>query len=391
VNGGTSQDRLVRNVLIGAVVIVILLVVTLLVALGFALNWYLSSETNLTIVQRKNVVEGAASAGQALAVFLTGAVGLIGLFFTWQNTNQARKSTQRTLQLTEQGQITERFTRAIDQLGKTENGKKVLEVRLGAIYALERIAKESKEDYGRVMEVLTAYVRENAKCLPNESSSANEAPQWNEWRPPGSSISLEYGAHADTQAVLDVLGRRDEARIPEAYRVTFNLNKTDLRGANLIGVNLAGVTLHNANLAGAWLAKTNLAEATLIGANLQGAILSGASLKGANLTGARLQGAYLAGGYFSGFSFQAARVLGSPGGGAEFQTFLKGADLADAEGLVTEQIKWAIGDSTTNLPSYLEPPEDWSKDTEAQEKIIEELIEQKYGKRPNNQADEDRS
>src|SRR3712207_7614897 len=44
--------------------------------------------------------------------FLTGAVGLFGLFFTWQNTRQARESTRRTLELTEQGQITDRFTRA---------------------------------------------------------------------------------------------------------------------------------------------------------------------------------------------------------------------------------------------------------------------------------------
>jgi len=63
-----------------------------------------------------------ASAGQALAVLLTGAVGLFSLYLTRENTNrqlrQARESTQETLQLTEQGQITERFTRAINQLGE---------------------------------------------------------------------------------------------------------------------------------------------------------------------------------------------------------------------------------------------------------------------------------
>src|SRR3954447_13018885 len=40
--------------------------------------------------------------------------------------------------LSRAGQITERFTRAIDQLGSTQ-----LDVRLGGIYALERLARDS--------------------------------------------------------------------------------------------------------------------------------------------------------------------------------------------------------------------------------------------------------
>ena len=82
-------------------------------------------------------------------MFLTGAVGLIGLYFTWQNTRQAQKSTKRTLELTEQGQITDRFTKAIDQLGKTDdnNDKRIGEIRLGGIYALAQIAVEDPERY----------------------------------------------------------------------------------------------------------------------------------------------------------------------------------------------------------------------------------------------------
>jgi hypothetical protein len=103
-------------------------------------------------------VQGLASASQALAVFFTGAVGLGGLFFTWRNTRQARETTQQTLELTEQGQTTDRFTRAIDQLGSTDDGRKVLEVQLEAIYALERIAAEAYLYYWTIVEILTAYV-----------------------------------------------------------------------------------------------------------------------------------------------------------------------------------------------------------------------------------------
>jgi hypothetical protein len=59
------------------------------------------------------------------AQILGGTALLSGLYFTW-----------RTLHVNREGQITERFTRAIDQLGDQR-----LEIRLGGIYALERIAK----------------------------------------------------------------------------------------------------------------------------------------------------------------------------------------------------------------------------------------------------------
>jgi hypothetical protein len=120
-----------------------------------------SAKSDLSITERKDLVQGFASVAQALAVGLTGAAGFIGLAFTWRNLRQTRESTQRTLELTEQGQITERFTRAIDQLGATDDDRNPrLEIRLGGIYALERIARDSPErDYSTVMEVLTAGLR----------------------------------------------------------------------------------------------------------------------------------------------------------------------------------------------------------------------------------------
>jgi membrane protein implicated in regulation of membrane protease activity len=63
----------------------------------------------------------------------------------------------RTYRLTQQGQITERYTKAIEQLGSNK-----LDVRLGGIYALERIAKDSKQDQPTVVEVLRACFRASA-------------------------------------------------------------------------------------------------------------------------------------------------------------------------------------------------------------------------------------
>ena len=71
----------------------------------------------------------------ALAQILGGTALLSGLYFTW-----------RTLQVVNrEGQITDRFIRAIDQLGATDDvGNRLFEIRLGGIYALERIARESQ-------------------------------------------------------------------------------------------------------------------------------------------------------------------------------------------------------------------------------------------------------
>jgi hypothetical protein len=68
-----------------------------------------------------------------------------------------------TFNLSREGQITDRFTKAIEQLGSLDDkGKPKLEIRLGGIYALERIARDSERDHTVIMEVLTTYVREHS-------------------------------------------------------------------------------------------------------------------------------------------------------------------------------------------------------------------------------------
>ena len=57
-----------------------------------------------------------------------------------------------------QRRITESFTKAIEHLGSDN-----LQVRLGGIYTLERISRESELDYWPVMETLTGFVRERAR------------------------------------------------------------------------------------------------------------------------------------------------------------------------------------------------------------------------------------
>jgi len=135
---------------------------------GWILDWYIDPRTS---GQKKDLV-------QALGLLTAGGAGAVGIFFTWrgqritqESLQDTRENSEENLRLAREGQITERFTRAIDQLGATdEANNKKLEIRLGGIYALERIAGDSLamedspgRDYSTVMEVLTAYVRENTR------------------------------------------------------------------------------------------------------------------------------------------------------------------------------------------------------------------------------------
>ena len=94
-----------------------------------------------------------AARGQLLALgaglFAAGA-----LIFTARNFALSR----RTFELAEQGQVTDRYTRAIEQLGSDKLG-----VRVGGIYALERIARHCVRDHPAVMEVLAVFIREHSR------------------------------------------------------------------------------------------------------------------------------------------------------------------------------------------------------------------------------------
>jgi hypothetical protein len=66
---------------------------------------------------------------------------------------ETARASQDQLKLSEQGQVTDRYTKAIDQLDE----KHGLAVRLGGLYALERIARDSRDDRVTIAEVLCAY------------------------------------------------------------------------------------------------------------------------------------------------------------------------------------------------------------------------------------------
>jgi hypothetical protein len=79
-------------------------------------------------------------------------------------------------------------------------GSDKLDVRLGGIYALERIAKDSSADRPTITEVLTAYVRGHAPWAPARPKQDVDTAAPHQ-------LPFLQERHPDVQAAMTVLGR----------------------------------------------------------------------------------------------------------------------------------------------------------------------------------------
>lgn len=145
--------------------------------------------------------------------------------------------------------IEERLFRATEQLNRRGCSALV------GIQALEEIAKDSPRYHWKIMELLAAFIRENAPRKEEEGDKEE----------PSAKIQQ------DIQAALTVITQRDCEKDPEDKRL--DLHYTDLSGADLRGAKLQEALLYEANLQGVYLHQANLYKAKLSKANLQGAIL----------------------------------------------------------------------------------------------------------------------
>jgi Pentapeptide repeats (8 copies) len=157
--------------------------------------------------------------------------------------------TARSFTPSREGQVTDRYTKATEQLGSEK-----ADVRIGGMYALERIAHDSARDRPTVMEVITAFIREHSHDWVPHAVETPDGPQ-----PPET-------ARPDIRTALSVVGRRYAKR---------DIRPVDLRGADLSGLNLRGANLRRVNLAGTQYADFRSAD-------LEAEDLAGADIAGVN-------------------------------------------------------------------------------------------------------------
>lgn len=218
--------------------------------------------------------------------------------------------------LTAQSQYTDRYTKAVDQLG--QQGTDRLQIRLGGIYALERLIRDSPRDQPTIIEVLSAFIRITGRS---------------------NAICPEQPVAPDIQAAVTVLARRDTTHD--------NFTNIDLHGAclrsvviqeRIVGDHLSSygilklADLTGADLADAKLRDTDLTAAQMTGANFEGAILNSVTFDFATLDRANFNGAEVSGGSFVAAHLNEASLTGVDLRGVDLtEADLNGADLTGTQ------------------------------------------------------------
>jgi hypothetical protein len=259
------------------------------------------------------------------------SIGGLFLFMTAFAALRNARAAEENRKIAEDKQVTERFVKAVEMLADEK-----LEVRLGGIYALERVALDSDRDYWTVIEVLTSFIQEKSPKQDAELVQETSLP-----------------VTKDFQAALTVIGRRDAQKDPKdkklnlrganlskAYLNRANFSKAILRGADLRGTYLSGADLSGVNLKEADLSKASLKGTNLSEANLSSAILRGTSFKDADLRNAKFNNGRLSNASFENADLSHAKFNNSSLDYTDFSNAnLNGADFSNVSTSYTSCIE----------------------------------------------------
>ncbi|AJP05420.1 hypothetical protein TU94_00520 [Streptomyces cyaneogriseus subsp. noncyanogenus] len=285
---------------------------------------------------------------------LGGLVVLTGAYAAWR---QLRVS-QEGLRLTQEGYITDRFSRAVDQLGSDNP-----DVRIGGFHALLRIAEHSPRDREAVISIQAAYLRTHLPWPP----AGPEAPAADV---PINGIAPLEARVPDAQVALTGLGMLCEHR----EQRWVNLSATDLRRADCDGLVLPEVNLDRACMEAAGFYHANLTQASLVSVNLRYADFKTAVLRRArcvlaDLRGARLVVADLRDADFTEADLREANLRKADARGAVFHRAdlrladVRGADFSTAD-LAQARLTGALASDRTRWPAGFDPSAMGVVDTE---------------------------
>ena len=268
--------------------------------------------------------------------------------------------------------ITESLSRAVEHLASDK-----IEVRVGAIFTLERISKESPDDYWIAFENLTTFIRERSRRAaleevepPADRRIARRA--YFLWidagRPEGQAddfwnMAFEAEKYrtlrrADIDTAMTIIARRsEENRRREKNNVwVIDLSLAVLRGQSLVMAHLERARLQMSHCEGCYMLMTHFEEAILLGAHFEGAYLMHSHFDGAHLHGCNFEGADLSDAHFRGAGTDRARFQGAN----LLNANLHGTDFREAVGLSSDQVAQALGDDLTQLPDGVSRPSHWT-------------------------------
>ena len=270
------------------------------------------------VVTGPNGRESGSTTLRNLGLVIGGVIA-IGLAI-WRSrvADRQAKTAQRQAEIAEGGLRNDRYQKSAEMLGS-----EVPSVRLGGIYALQRLAEEDPEQYHvQIMRLLCAFVRHPPK---NEYEKAK---------------TLREDVHAIMEAIAirSDVGIKLEEEMPNLYGADLRYARFRdgcLRRLNFSHANLSGADLSGADLSGSWFIKADLSGANLSGADLSNSWFTQADLSEADLSGTDLSNAVLKGTNVSGTKF--------------FVDQLSTLGLGETEGLTQVRLNMACADPN-NLP-----------------------------------------
>ena len=223
-------------------------------------------------------IGGVFIASQALASYMRAIAMDKAAAAQAESTSQQAKANLHI----EQGQRQERLRIAIEHLGHSSSS-----VRLGGIYELIHLARETDALRETVLDILCAHVRQTTSTKgyrENHHSNPSTEVQILLKTLFEQHVDCFRGLRANLQGAC-----LNRTNLSNAHLVDSNLEGVQLQGANLHMANLQGALLLNANLSGAIVARANLSGAKLIASNLQRAIVTKSLLRGTTIIGAAMQ------------------------------------------------------------------------------------------------------
>jgi uncharacterized protein YjbI with pentapeptide repeats len=198
-----------------------------------------------------------------IAQLVGGFALLSGLIFTYYTV----RSAQDTLELQREGQVTDRFSRAVGQLESTDES-----VRVGAILSLERIAHDSERDRLTSWTVILNFIRSRRLAYYVQERGGKDKAN-------------------DVQTALDALSRLGEI-VSDKGKSRAN----DLSGTVLTDAKLMGGSLRNVEFTGAWMNRSYMVNCDMAGVlayktHFDDAVFAMTPLQHANFSGAVLKDA----------------------------------------------------------------------------------------------------
>ena len=273
--------------------------------------------------------------------FAVVVVVLAALSVIWSQYNviQQQHAVENAQVAAENAQVSEEFSRAVDQLGSGSPA-----VRLGGLYTLQHLMRNSSSYETTTVAVISAYVRDN---------TLGPAAQGNRETDILAAVRILSRLARQFRSLIDLRGANlDHASLINIHLTGADLSFAHLSLADLVGADMSLAHLTGADLSLAHLNSSKLPGAHLYSADLKGTNLAGADLRGANLAYANLKGANLTRANLTGANVSHAQLRGAKLSNAD----LRGVDLRTTSGLSTNNLKCAQVNQLTRLPAGVVVP-----------------------------------